>query len=71
MNCEYIKVGSREFLRIGKDMIPVDRIKQIDLEASSGGCVNSVQIFTDDPEDHFFWVYSEADSLREFLTNKA
>lgn len=60
-------VSGRKFLRCGDHMIPVDRIKSIDLQAANGGCSNSVRIITDDPEEHFIWAYENADAIRKHL----
>ncbi len=64
---EYVNVAGRQFFRVGNTMIPVDRIKSIDLDPPNGGCNNSVRIVTDDPEDDYIWAYENADVIRSFL----
>lgn len=68
----YVKeVGGRKFLILGRHAIPMDRIKSVNLDAPNGGCNNSVQIFTDDPEEtNYLWAYENADVVRDFFTKK-
>jgi hypothetical protein len=61
------RIGSREFWAIDDEMIPVDRIKSIDLKAPNGGCDNAVQIHTDDPDEVLIWAYASADELRAWI----
>ncbi len=64
-------IGKRKFLNLGDDVIPVDRIKSIDLDAPNGGCDNSVRVITDDPKDDYIWAYENADAIRSFLESNS
>lgn len=67
MVCCDLVVNGRKFIQLGNNMIPVDRIKEINLKAPNGGSDNSVRIVTDDPNDCFIWAYENADAIRKFL----
>lgn len=62
------KIGDREFLIAGTSMVPVDRIRRIDLDAPNGGCDNSVRVYLGDPDEEYIWAYENADAVRAFLT---
>lgn len=65
------EIGNREFLVVGTDAIPTDRIKSVDLHASNGSASsNSVQIHTDDSEEEFYYAYENADVVRAFFTKE-
>lgn len=62
-------IGGRNFLFVGSTVIPVDRIKSIDLHAANGGASNnSVRIITDDESEDFIWAYENATALRDYLS---
>lgn len=64
-------IGGRQCLVVGDTVIPVDRIKSIDLQAANGGSTNSVRIITDDPDERLIWACENADAIREFLKASA
>ena len=64
-------IGGRECLVVGNIVIPVDRIKAIDMNAPNGGSTNSVRIVTDDPDERFVWAYENADAIRDFVRSSA
>ena len=51
-------------------MLPIDRIKFVDLNPPNGGCDNSVRFVTDDPADDWIFAYDNADSVRKFLKSE-
>ena len=61
-------IGGRGFLFVGTTVIPIDRIKSIDLHAANGSASdNSVRILTDDEKENFIWAHENATDLREYL----
>lgn len=65
-----LKIGDRNFINVGGDIIPIDQIKCIKTEnVKNGGCNNSVQIIVEGYDDYeYIWAYDNADSIREFLS---
>lgn len=62
------KIEGRAFLILGEEVvIPIDRIKTVELDAGNRDCMNRVRIHTDDPEDELYFNYSDADSVRDFF----
>ena len=52
-------------------MIPVDRIKEIDLNAANGGSRNCVHIKVEGEEDdNNYWNYDDADQIRRFFASE-
>lgn len=70
MQIGYRVLANRQFLLVGKTMIPVDRIKRIDMNAPNGGSRNCVHIEVegvDEDDDNFYWNYDDADLIRKFF----
>lgn len=69
MRIRKIKIGSRDFLDIGGDYIPIDDILHIKTKnVKNGGCDNNVQIIVEGHDEYdFIWTYDDADVIREFL----
>jgi hypothetical protein len=62
-----IRLGDRDFLEIEDiAMIPVDRIKNIDMDAPNGGMSGTIRIHTDDATEEWYFVEC-AEALREFF----
>jgi hypothetical protein len=62
-------IGGRRFLVFsGVAMIPVDRIKGIDLNTPNGSATgHSVRIITDDPDEYWVFAYENADAVMRYL----
>jgi hypothetical protein len=67
-------IGSRDFLLVEKNeefgqMIPIDRIREIDLRATNGASTNCVEIIVDIDDDmqNYYYNNAVADMLRELF----
>ena len=68
VKCSFRYVGNREFLVIGNDMIPIDKIIRIQTDnVPNGSCDNSVLIKLEGSEERLIWAYENADAIRSFL----
>lgn len=77
-----IEVGGQTFLSIfGKHIIPINRIKKIDLHATNGSSTNCLMIemledeaaryHAVDPESYkYYFNYYDADALRHFFKER-
>ena len=67
-----ITIGRRQFLDLGGDMLPIDKIKQIKTDGvANGGCSNSVQVIVEGFDDReFIYAYENADAIRTFLNRE-